>query len=175
MSACSAISSPRPSSAAYIPELAAKLDDDSRLTDGARRCGRKIAELAYRRNREGRALEITVSYLMNALERSRRPRCRAICASSRPAAISRSRSSSAGGRGCAPAWVVHLLKTLLPRHGWPEKLGKPGAQKVAQNYNAKKIPRDLWALRCWDGQIRARIRTLPPFPGIAEGQAGAAK
>jgi HTH domain len=72
MSACSAISSPRPSSAAYIPELAAKLDDDSRLTDGARRCGRKIAELAYRRNREGRALEITVSYLMNALERSRR-------------------------------------------------------------------------------------------------------
>ena len=61
-----------PESGAYVPELAARLDDDRNLTDGARRCGRKIAELTYRSNREERALEVTVTYLMKALGRCRR-------------------------------------------------------------------------------------------------------
>ena len=48
-------------SGAYVPELAARLDDDRNLTDGARRCARKIAELTYRCNREGRVLDVTVT------------------------------------------------------------------------------------------------------------------
>lgn len=56
----------------YVPELAARVEDDRNLTDGARRCARKLAEIVYRQNREERFTEITVSYLMNALHRSRR-------------------------------------------------------------------------------------------------------
>src|ERR1035441_2136224 len=54
-------------SGAYVPEMAARLEDDRNLTDGARRCARKLAEYIYRRNREGRAAEITVPYLLRAL------------------------------------------------------------------------------------------------------------
>ena len=59
-------------SAAYVPEMAARIDDDRNLTDGARRCARKLAEYTYRKNRDGRAAEITVTWLMKALGRSRR-------------------------------------------------------------------------------------------------------
>src|SRR6202035_5645921 len=57
---------------AYVPELAARLDNDDNLTDGAQRCARKLAEYIYRKNRDGRAAEITVPYLMKALGRCRR-------------------------------------------------------------------------------------------------------
>lgn len=57
---------------AYVPEMAARMDDDRNLTDGARRCARKVAEYIYIRNREGREADITVSYLMRALGRCRR-------------------------------------------------------------------------------------------------------
>lgn len=57
---------------AYVPELAAGIEDDRNLTDGARRCARKFAEETYRRNREGRSLEVTVTYLMKALGKCRR-------------------------------------------------------------------------------------------------------
>src|SRR5579859_6268145 len=33
---------------AYVPQLAARLDDDPNLSDGARRCARKIAEYVHR-------------------------------------------------------------------------------------------------------------------------------
>ena len=57
---------------AYVPELAARIDNDPNLTDGARRCARKLAELTYRQNREGRTLPVTVTYLARALGRCRR-------------------------------------------------------------------------------------------------------
>ena len=37
---------------AYVPELSARLDNDPDLTDGARRCARKLAELTYRSRRD---------------------------------------------------------------------------------------------------------------------------
>ena len=40
-----------------------RIDNDPNLTDGARRCARKLAELTYSQNREGRALPVTVTYL----------------------------------------------------------------------------------------------------------------
>lgn len=57
---------------AYVPEVSARLLNDPGLSDGARRCAMKILELAYRRNRKGRALACTVSYLARALRRSER-------------------------------------------------------------------------------------------------------
>ena len=56
----------------YVPELAAAVDDDRNLTDGARRCARKLAEYVYRRDRDTRTAQITVTYLMKALRKSRR-------------------------------------------------------------------------------------------------------
>jgi hypothetical protein len=35
----------------YVPTLSARLEDDRRLTHGARRCTRKLAEYTYRRDR----------------------------------------------------------------------------------------------------------------------------
>ena len=56
----------------YVPELAAALDDDINLTDGARRCARKLSEYVHRRARDSRTAQITVTYLMKALRKSRR-------------------------------------------------------------------------------------------------------
>jgi len=64
--------SPPRDSGAYVPELAARIDDDRNLTDGARRCARKLAEYTYRKDRDRRASEITVTWLMKALGKSRR-------------------------------------------------------------------------------------------------------
>src|SRR5258707_9394703 len=36
---------------AYVPEMAARIDNDRNLTDGARRCARKLSEYVYRKNR----------------------------------------------------------------------------------------------------------------------------
>ena len=59
-------------SKAYVPELSARIENDPHLTDGARRCARKLAELTYRSCRETRALPVTVTYLARALGRCRR-------------------------------------------------------------------------------------------------------
>ena len=40
-------------SGAYVPEMAARIEDDPNLTDGARRCARKLVEYIYRNNRAG--------------------------------------------------------------------------------------------------------------------------
>src|SRR5579871_5243694 len=38
---------PRRENGAYVPPLSACLDDDPNLSDGARRCARKIAEIVH--------------------------------------------------------------------------------------------------------------------------------
>src|ERR1035437_5596248 len=50
-------------SRAYVPELSQRLDTDPNLTDGARRCARILAVYTYRRNRDTRTTQITVTYL----------------------------------------------------------------------------------------------------------------
>ena len=62
---------PRDSSA-YVPEMAARIDNDPNLTDGARRCARKLAEIPIAHARGTRLAQITVTYLMKALGKSRR-------------------------------------------------------------------------------------------------------
>ena len=50
-------------SGAYVPEMAARIEDDPNLTDGARRCARKLMQYVYRKNRNARAADITVTWL----------------------------------------------------------------------------------------------------------------
>ena len=52
---------------AYVPAMAARLDNDPNLTDGARRCARKIMEETHRRDRKERKLLVNVSYLAKGL------------------------------------------------------------------------------------------------------------
>jgi DNA-binding transcriptional ArsR family regulator len=159
-------------SGAYVPEMATRLEDDRNLTDGARRCARKLAEYVYRRNRDSRAAEITVTWLMKALRKSRRSVQRYLRELERAGYISVA-VIHAGTRMCA-GLMVELLATLIPRHGWPQKLIKPDAPKLSQKHRFRNktrlISRVLWAVRCTDPIRRAWDSMMPPltpFPAAA--------
>jgi len=153
-------------SATYVPELAARIDDDRNLTDGARRCARKLAEYTYRKNRDGRAAEITVTWLMRALGRSRRTVQRYLRQLERAGYIS-VEIIHTGTRMCA-GLMVELMAPLFPRHHrarWPQKLIEPDAPRKSQNNRLRyRYSRESWALRCMDGVFRALMSTLPPLP-----------
>lgn len=158
---------------AYVPELSARLDNDRNLTDGARRCARKIAELTYRSNRAGRALDVTVSYLVKALGRCRRSVQRYLRQLEEAGYIRADVVKGARSRMCV-GLVVTLLAPLFPRHHrerWPERLANPGATQESQNQRFTSsitgkrhlISRNEWAMRCMDGVFRSLMKTLPPF------------
>ena len=155
---------------AYVPEMAARVDNDLNLTDGARRCARKITEYVYRKNREAREAEITVTYLMKALGRCRRTVQRYLRQLEREGYIDVFVVPSGRTRMCF-GLRVRLLNPLLPRHRrdkWPERAGKPEATTESQIYSEtfKKRPirRALWAFLCCDGVWRSYMKTLPPPP-----------
>lgn len=159
-------------SGAYVPEMAAHVDADRNLTDGARRCARKLAEYAYRRDREGRAAEITVTYLMRALGRCRRTIQRYLRLLEREGYIRVDVVHGHRTRMCT-GLVVQLLAPLFPRHHadrWPAKLATPGATQESQkkrfidsrSAGLVRIPVQSWALRCMDGVFRSLMKTLPP-------------
>ena len=167
---------PPPESGAYVPELAARVDDDRNLTDGARRCARKIAELTYRGNREGRALEVTVTYLIKALGRCRRTVQRYLRLLEEAGYIRADVVKGARSRMCI-GLVVTLLAPLFPRHHkvkWPGRIGNPGATQESQNQRVidsskgktRLIPRHEWTLKCMDGVFRSLMKTLPSFDPI---------
>ncbi len=160
--------SPR-SSDAYVPELAARLEDDRNLTDGARRCARKLAEYIYRRNREGRAAEITVTYLMRALGKCRRTVQRYLRQLEREGYIG-VEVVHAGTRMCA-GLLVELLAPLLPRHrrqNWPQTRGNPDATQESRNYRSRYkytlIPRRDWAVKCCNAIWDAYMKTIGAPP-----------
>lgn len=161
---------PPKDSGAYVPALAARLEDDRNLTDGARRCARKLAEYAYRKNREGRAAEITVTYLMKALGRCRRAVQRYLRALEREGYIRTAVLHDGRTRMCA-GLLIELLAPLFPRHHarrWPAKAGIPDATLESQNQRSKiKIPIEAWAMRCMDGVFRSLMKTLPPLPSAS--------
>ena len=112
----------RRDSGAYVPELATLIDNDRNLTDGARRCARKLAEYVYRRDRDTRTAEITVTWLMKALRKSRRTVQRYLRQLERPGYINVAVIHS-GIRMCA-GLVVELLSALvtLPPRGHSDTL-----------------------------------------------------
>jgi broad specificity phosphatase PhoE len=153
-------------SGAYVPETAARLEDDRNLTDGARRCARKLAEYIYSRNRETRSAEITVTYLMRALRRDRRTVQRYLRQLEHAGYIS-VEVIHAATRMCA-GLLVGLLAPLFARHHrrqWPQKLIKKDAARKSQNNRLRiKYSREAWALRCMDGVFRSLMKTIPPLP-----------
>jgi hypothetical protein len=150
-------------SGAYVPEMAARIDDDRNLTDGARRCARKLAEYTYRKNRNGRIAEITVTWLMRALGRSRRTVQRYLRQLERAGYIS-VEIIHAGTRMCA-GLMVELMAPLFPRHHrakWPQELIEPDAPRKSQNNRLRyRSSRESWALRCMDGVFRSLMKTIP--------------
>jgi hypothetical protein len=164
---------PPKESGAYIPEMAARLDDDPNLTDGARRCARKLAEFTYRHNRESRAINITVTYLMRALGKCRRSVQNYLRLLEREGYIRVDVIQGDVTRMCV-GLAVCLLTPLFPRHHrdrWPQTLAISGVQKNSlkksliklQEGKNPRIPRQLWAIKCMDGVYRALTKTLPLF------------
>jgi hypothetical protein len=157
---------------AYVPEMAARVDNDLNLTDGARRCARKIAEYVYRKNREGREAQINVTYLMKALGRCRRTVQRYLRQLEREGYIAVWVIPSERTRMCF-GLLIRVLNPLLPRHRrhkWPEKAGKPDATRESQINKARKkirkVPRHVWDFLCSQGVWRSYMKTIPPLPSI---------
>jgi len=158
-------------SKAYVPELAARIEDDPNLTDGARRCARKLAELTYRQNREGRSLPVTVTYLAKALGRCRRTVQRYLRQLEREGYVAVDVVVSQRAHMCV-GLVVRLLGTLLAAHHrdrWPGSLGNPGATAKSLNkskgyYSGLESHRtsvQQWAMRCMDGVFCSFMKTDP--------------
>jgi hypothetical protein len=155
-------------SGAYVPEMAARIEDDPNLTDGARRCARKLMGYGYRKNRAGRTADITVTWLMRALGKSRRTVQRYLRQLERAGYIA-VEVIHARTRMCAGLCIA-LLAPLFPRHHrqkWPAKLMEPDAPQMSQNNRLRiKYSRESWALRCMDGVFRSLMKTLPPLPAL---------
>ena len=101
------------------------------LTDGARRCARKIVEETYRRDRVERKLQVTVNYLAKTLGRSCRTIQRYLRQLEREGYLSIQVLASHRSRLCI-GLVIQLLTPLFPRHHkdqWPKTHVKPGATK----------------------------------------------
>ncbi|BCH14978.1 helix-turn-helix domain-containing protein [Mesorhizobium sp. L-2-11] len=173
-------------SRAYVPELAARIEDDPNLTDGARRCARKLAELTYRQNREGRTLPVTVTYLATALGRCRRTVQRYLRQLEREGYVAVDVVISQRARMCV-GLVVQLLAPLLAahhHHRWPGSLGNPGVTSMSLNQSksyyskakdyyarveSQRMGVQQWAMRCMDGIFRSYMKTNPlaGLPAIA--------
>ena len=155
-------------SGAYVPEMAARIEDDPNLTDGARRCVRKLMQYVYRKNRSGRAADITVTWLMRALGKDRRTVQRYLRQLEHAGYIA-VEVVYARTRMCAGLFVA-LLAPLFPRHyrqKWPAMLINSDASQKSQNDRLRiKYSRESWALRCMDGVFRSFMKTIPPLPSI---------
>jgi hypothetical protein len=161
---------------AFVPATSARIENDRNLTDGTRRCARKLMELAYRTNRDDRSLDITVSYLAKTLQKCRRTVQRYLRQLEREGYIEVAIVATERSRMCF-GLVVTLLGPLFPRHHrqkWLENPGKPGATSVSQIKTPRFIipdkrriyPVDVWARRCMDGVFRALRTSIGPFPPI---------
>lgn len=156
---------------AYVPELAARIDNDPNLTDGARRCARKLAELTYRQNREGRTLPVTVTYLARALGRCRRTVQRYLRQLESEGYVAVDVIASQRSRMCV-GLVVRLLAPLFAAHHcqrWPQSRVNPGVTRESLNQSHKgyfqeegcRMSIEYWALRCMNGVFRSLMQTSP--------------
>lgn len=156
---------------AFVPELAARIEDDRNLTDGARRCARKLAEYTYRHARASRNCEITVTWLMQALGKCRRTVQRYLRNLEREGYIRVEVITCRSTRMCA-GLCVQLESLLFARHHraqWPKSAANSDATRESHKKNLIKlkdprgplIPCHLWAIRCMNGVYRALTKTLP--------------
>ena len=99
----------------YTPELAETVERDPNLCDGTRRCARVLAGYVYRRDRETRRSQITVTYLAKALARSRRTVQRYLRRLERGGYIRTEVVASQRSRLCV-GLVVTVCGLLFPSH-----------------------------------------------------------
>jgi Helix-turn-helix domain len=159
-------------SRAYVPELSERLERDTNLCDGARRCARILAAYSYRRDRETRASDITVTYLSRALGRCRRTVQRYLRQLERAGYIQSDVIASSKSRLCI-GLAVTLLRPLFPQHHahkWPVAAMNSGATRLSQKHSSRykttTVSREHWALRCMDGVFRSLMRTIPPMSAL---------
>ena len=128
---------PQKNTGGFVPQASAGIENDPNLTDGARRCARKIMELAYRSNRSGRTLDVTVTYLAKTLGKCRRTVQRYLRLLQREGYI-RVEVVAAGGRGCASGWWSSCW-----RRSFRAITGKNGL-KPAENRMRQKSHKSLF-------------------------------
>ena len=157
----------------YIPEMNMKLIKDRNLTDSARRIALFVVRHVYQDNREGRFINMTVSFIMKGLSLSRRTVQRNLSLLQKLGYLQSDVVPSKRTKMCI-GLMITLLKPLFPRHHkkkWPEKRRKSGASRMTQNQDSNiyinrikgVIHRIEWTLRCDDGRIRQRIKNSPIF------------
>ena len=155
-------------SGAYVPSLSEQLDRDPNLNDGARRCGRILGAYVYRRHRDARSAQITVTWIARRMGVCRRSVQRYLRQLEGAGYIGVTVCASRA-RMCIGI-IVDLLAPLLPRHGWPQTLGKPAATNSSQNYRFKdkyrRISREQWAANVQEGLFRSLMNKLPPPPAL---------
>jgi response regulator of citrate/malate metabolism len=166
------LEAPPRDSGAYVPEMAESIDRDRNLSDGARRCARILAAYTYRRDRESRATEITVSYLQKALGKCRRTVQRYLRQLERTGYISVHVVPSSRTRMCV-GLLIELLAPLFPRHHrekWPGRAVIADVTAESQNkrfrYKQPPVPVLDWSLRCMEGVWRSFQRHTVPLPQL---------
>lgn len=161
----------------FVPETSTAILHDTNLTDGSKLLALKLMEETYRRNRTGRWLNITVTYLMNALNRSRRTIQNYLRILEHFGYIDASVILGETSKMCV-GLKIRLLEPLFAKHHrekWPEKRTNPDVQIDSQKYYSlyKKmeegatLPVLAWALKCMDGvyrSLRREIAPLSPLP-----------
>jgi len=159
---------PAHESGAYVPSLSERLDRDANLSDGARRCGRILAAYVYRRHRDARSAQITVTWIAKRMGVCRRSVQRYLRQLEWAGYITVTVCANRA-RMCIGV-IVDLLAQLLPRHGWPQTLGKPAATNSSQNYRFRKkyrrFSREQWAAKVQEGLFRSLMNKLPPPPAL---------
>lgn len=162
------------STGGYVPQFSARLLNDPRLSDGARRCAAKLLELAYRRDRAGRSFEGTVLYLAKCLGRSERAVQYYLAQLRAGGYIRHQVIKSQRARMCVGV-LITLLTPCFPRHhanSWPvaaKSSAKSGVQGFSENYRARFKTRgqgglidvETWTYRCMDGVFRALMASVP--------------
>lgn len=159
---------------AYVPQFSARVLNDPRLSDGARRCAAKLMEIAYRKDRAGRSYRGTVLYLAKCLGRSERA-VQTYLAQLRAGGYVRHQVIRSDRARMCVGILITLLEPLFPRHHrheWPFSLrssAKSGVKEDSENYTPNILRRRIqtvldvehWTMLCMDGVFRALMNTLP--------------
>ncbi len=119
----------------YTPQVSSTILNDNRLTSGSKIMAMKIMEEAYKKNREGRWLQITVTYLMKALGRCRRTIQNYLRLLETLGYIKTDVINGKKSRMCI-GLAIWLQEALFPEHHkekWPQKRAIPGAQIDSYN------------------------------------------
>ncbi len=148
----------------YTPQTSADILNDNQLTDGAKVLALKLMEETYRKNRRGRWLKITVTYLMKAMGKCRRTIQNYLRLLEHLGYIRTDVIRSPISRMCI-GLGIWLQDPMFPKHHkdkWPEKRTNSGVQKDSYNDLNKiyslMIPIHLWTKDCMEGIYKSFTR-----------------